>query len=99
MLSKKSLHRIESLHCVRKQSTIIHRNEEDYVNVHNVVISKDCSILFSFFQQCIVCAHPWYKTLQTDNIELGDYRMMIASKGKYIKKYNMTIPSELATYE
>ena len=36
MLSKKNLHRIKFLHCVRKQSTIIHRNEEDYVNVHNV---------------------------------------------------------------
>ena len=44
-------------------------------------------------------AHPWYKALQTDKIDLGDYRMMIAPKGKYIKKYNMTIPTELAAYE
>ena len=44
-------------------------------------------------------AHPWYKALQTDKMELGDYRMMIVPKGKYIKKYNMTIPTELAAYE
>lgn len=68
MLSKKGLHRIESLYCVRKQSTIIHRNEEDYVNVHNVVISKDCSILFYFFQQCIVCLYFVLKIAKTTNI-------------------------------
>ena len=44
-------------------------------------------------------AHPWYKALQTDKIEVGDYRMMIVPKGKYIKKYNMTVPAELAEYE
>ena len=43
--------------------------------------------------------HPWYKSLKTDNIELGSYRQMIVPKGKYIRKYNMTIPTELAEYE
>ena len=43
--------------------------------------------------------HPWYKALKTDNIELGSYRQMIVPKGKYIRKYNMTIPAELAEYE
>ena len=43
--------------------------------------------------------HPWYKSLKTDNIELGSYRQMIVPKGKYIRNYNMTIPTELAEYE
>ena len=76
MLSKKSLHRIESLHCVRKQSTIIHRNEEDYVNVHNVVISKDCSILFSFFQQCIVCLYFVLKIAETTNMSTKNHKIL-----------------------
>ena len=43
--------------------------------------------------------HPWYKSLNTGNIGLGSYRQMIVPKGKYIRKYNMTIPTELAEYE
>lgn len=43
--------------------------------------------------------HPWYKTLDLDHISLGTSRLMISPTGKYINKYNMTIPKELAEYE
>lgn len=43
--------------------------------------------------------HPWYKTLDLARVSLGTSRLMISPTGKYISKYNMTIPKELAEYE
>lgn len=43
--------------------------------------------------------HPWYRALHLDDISLGEWRCMVVPKGKYIAKYNMTIPSELESYE
>lgn len=43
--------------------------------------------------------HPWYKTLNLDRVDLGTSRLMVTPTGKYISKYNMTIPRELAEYE
>jgi predicted transcriptional regulator of viral defense system len=43
--------------------------------------------------------HPWVKALKVDSITLGTSRYMVTSTGKYIRKYNMTIPKELAGYE
>lgn len=43
--------------------------------------------------------HPWFKVLNLDSITLGTSRYMIVPTGKYISKYNMTIPKELAEYE
>lgn len=43
--------------------------------------------------------HPWFKALKRDAISLGTSRYMIVPTGKYIAKYNMTIPKELAEYE
>lgn len=43
--------------------------------------------------------HPWYKELMTDRINYGTSRLMVTPRGKYIKKYNMTISKELAEYE
>lgn len=43
--------------------------------------------------------HPWYKALQLEKISFGTSRYMVTQTGKYIKKYNMTIPKELADYE
>lgn len=43
--------------------------------------------------------HPWFKVLTLDSITLGTSRYMIVPTGKYISKYNMTIPKELAEYE
>ncbi len=43
--------------------------------------------------------HPWFKALNLDSITLGTSRYMIVPIGKYISKYNMTIPKELAEYE
>ena len=44
-------------------------------------------------------AHPWFKALKLDSVTLGTSRYMIVPTGKYIAKYNMTIPKELAEYE
>ena len=43
--------------------------------------------------------HPWYKALDPDCVSLGTSRLMVSPIGKYISKYNMTIPKELAEYE
>ena len=43
--------------------------------------------------------HPWFKALKFDNIQLGTARYMVVPTGKYIAKYNMTIPKDLAEYE
>ena len=43
--------------------------------------------------------HPWFKALKPDTITLGTSRYMAVPTGKYIAKYNMTIPKELAEYE
>ena len=43
--------------------------------------------------------HPWYKALDLDRVSFGTSRLMVSSTGKYISKYNMTIPKELAEYE
>lgn len=42
--------------------------------------------------------HPWLKGLDTSRIDLGSGRRMIVPKGKYVSKYNMTIPTELYNY-
>ena len=43
--------------------------------------------------------HPWFKALKTDALALGTSRYMVVPTGKYVAKYNMTIPKELADYE
>ena len=43
--------------------------------------------------------HSWFKALDIEKIQLGKSRYMVVSTGKYIAKYNMTIPKELAEYE
>ena len=43
--------------------------------------------------------HPWFKALKLDVIETGMSRLMASPTGKYISKFNMTIPKELAEYE
>lgn len=43
--------------------------------------------------------HPWYKALELDRVSMGTSRLMASPTGKYISKYNMTIPKELAEYE
>ena len=43
--------------------------------------------------------HQWYNSLNLEKIDLGNGRRMISPTGKYIRKYNMTIPRELAEYE
>ncbi|MCF0212703.1 MAG: type IV toxin-antitoxin system AbiEi family antitoxin [Bacteroidales bacterium] len=43
--------------------------------------------------------HPWYRALDTSRLSIGTSRYMAVPTGKYISKYNMTIPRELAEYE
>lgn len=43
--------------------------------------------------------HSWFKALDIEKIQLGKSRYMVVSTGKYIAKYNLTIPKELAEYE
>lgn len=41
---------------------------------------------------------PWYRALDLSRIDLGAGRRMIVPTGKYVRKYNMTIPTELYNY-
>ena len=43
--------------------------------------------------------HPWFKALNLNTVPLGTCRYMIVPTGRYIAKYNITIPKELAEYE
>ena len=43
--------------------------------------------------------HPWFKALDIDRVNFGTSRLMVSPTGKYISKYIMTIPKELAEYE
>ena len=43
--------------------------------------------------------HSWFKALDLEYVSLGTSRYMITPTGKYIRKYNMTIPKELTEYE
>ena len=43
--------------------------------------------------------HPWFKALDLEHVSLGTSRYMVTPTGKYIRKFNMTIPKELAEYE
>ena len=52
-----------------------------------------------FFYMAEKAHHPWFKTLNHDRVSLGTSRLMISPTGKYVSKYNMTIPKELAEYE
>ena len=42
--------------------------------------------------------HPWYKKLDTARVSMGTSRYMATPTGKYISKYNITIPKDLADY-
>lgn len=44
-------------------------------------------------------AVSWFKVLDIEKIQLGKSRYMVVSIGKYMAKYNLTIPKELAEYE
>jgi len=43
--------------------------------------------------------HPWFKALKLETVQLGTARYMVVPTGKYIAKYNMIIPKDLAEYE
>ena len=43
--------------------------------------------------------HSWFKALDIEKGQLGKLRYMVVSIGKYMAKYNLTIPKELAEYE
>lgn len=43
--------------------------------------------------------HSWFKALDLSRIELGSGQRVLASGGRYISKYLITIPKELADYE
>ena len=42
--------------------------------------------------------HPWWKALDTSRIDIGSGRRMIVPKGKFVSKYNITIPADLFNY-
>lgn len=43
--------------------------------------------------------HPWFKALKLETVQLGTARYMVVPTEKYIAKYNMIIPKDLAEYE
>lgn len=43
--------------------------------------------------------HSWFNALDTEKIDLGSGQRFLAAGGKYIAKYQVTIPKELADYE
>lgn len=43
--------------------------------------------------------HQWFKALNLETIDLGSGKRFLAEGGKYVSKYLITIPTELAEYE
>ena len=43
--------------------------------------------------------HVWWQDIDVSRIDIGSGRRMIVPKGKYVAKYNMTIPTDLYEYE
>lgn len=43
--------------------------------------------------------HSWFKSLNLGNVDLGAGNRKLAENGKFIGKYNITVPHELADYE
>ena len=43
--------------------------------------------------------HNWFRSLDTDRIELGTSKHKLAENGVYISKYKITVPKELHEYE
>lgn len=43
--------------------------------------------------------HPWFKAIKLAHIDLGTSRCLASSTGKYIARYNMIVPKQLAEYE
>ena len=43
--------------------------------------------------------HPWFRSLDISNINLGNGVRNISATGRFISKYQMIIPSDLADYE
>ena len=43
--------------------------------------------------------HQWFKALDLSKIDLGTGKHLFAENGRYISKYQITIPAELADYE
>jgi hypothetical protein len=43
--------------------------------------------------------HQWFKALNMDKVDLGSGKRFLAEGGKYVGKYLITIPKELAEYE
>ena len=54
--------------------------------------SKKVRRLFLYMAE--KAGHQWFRTLNLDSIPLGTSRYMIVPTGRYIAKYNMTIPKE-----
>lgn len=42
--------------------------------------------------------HPWFKAIDISQVDLGSGRRMISARGKYVSKYNITIPTEVYNY-
>ncbi len=42
--------------------------------------------------------HPWLKAIDINRVDLGSGRRMISQTGKYVSKYDITIPTEVYNY-
>lgn len=59
--------------------------------------SQKVKRLFAYMAE--KAGHPWFKALKLETVQLGTARYMVVPTGKYIAKYNMIIPKDLAEYE
>ena len=64
-----------------------------------LVRSKSVKANRLFLYMAEKAQHSWVKALEREKINLGSGRRMIVPTGKYVSKYNMTVPSELVEYE
>ena len=65
--------------------------------LHETCTSQKVKRLFVYMAE--KSGYSWFKALVIERIQLGKSRYMVVPIGKYIAKYNLTIPKELAEYE
>ena len=89
----------DSTRLVTNSQRIAPTRTESVLKVRFVQYGRHRRLTINSFKIIGIKADSWFKVLDIEKIQLGKSRHMVVSIGKYMAKYNLTIPKELAEYE
>lgn len=83
------------LYYIMEQLTTLHPEilQLLLVNTDNLKVKR------MFLYMAEKAGHEWFKSLDTDKIELGSSKFQLVKNGIYMPKYKITVPKELYDYE